>query len=337
MTSTQAQPVNPAEQAEKAMLAKFASKPYERPDDVTAALAQLSEHFPVVAPGGTTRCAVIADGYKALVTYVVAEYPRYDNDNKEIPGTGDVFKDRRTNQWCFKHAFLKKLAAGAGIEWVDEERMDNFSHPFVCAMKVKGKYRDYSGEWRQVIGSHQLDLRDEAEHGKTAGQLKAARGTIQQLCASMAKSRAIADACISRTIADADIGRPIIMAKLYRTAGVDPDEARDALYGKPGEPRTPVDDVDSAERVEAEVTDHDTGEVTRKPSGFTIPVGAKPPYAEEGVTFEEAALLSVRAVATRLTTWLNDARNVNSPKVATIKAQCDAAYAEIDYREGPGS
>jgi hypothetical protein len=254
MTQQAAEQPSPARMA----LAKWGGKAYEKPAEVTTALAQLAEHFPVIAPGGTTSCAAIAEGCRVLLTSVVAYPPERGNDGKEIQGTGDVFKDAQTGKWCFHAAFLKKLAAGVGIEWLAEKtrRLDNFSNPFVCSMVVAGRYRDYTGEWREISGSHQLDLRDEAAHGKTPNQLKKARQYIQQLCETMAKSRAIADACVSRTISENDLGRPIPMAKLYRVDALDAGAAKAALYG----PGAGGDGIESARP--AEVIEETTGEVT---------------------------------------------------------------------------
>ena len=250
----------PTQDPARTTLAKWGGKAYEKPTDVTTALAQLAEHFPVIAPGGTTSCAAIAEGCRVLLTSVIAYPPDRGTDGKEVSGTGDVFKDKQTGKWCFHASFLKKLAAGVGIEWLADKtrRLDNFADPFVCSMVVAGRYRDYTGEWREITGAHQLDLRDGAAHGKTPAQLVKARQYIQQLCETMAKSRAIADACVSRTIEERDLGRPIPMAKLYRVDALDADAARKALYGG-------GDGIESAKP--ADVVDPATGEVTQGSHG----------------------------------------------------------------------
>lgn len=228
---------------------------YDKPLEVTRALRALAEQFPVVAPGGTTECHVVPEGYGVSVTAV-------------IPTEDDVYKDKGSNATCFKATFLKKLAAGLGIEWVPSEtrRLDNFAHPFVCSIVVAGRYRDWSGEWRTISGSHMLDLRDEAAHGMTDKQLPMARKNIAQLCETKAKSRAIADACISRTIDPRDLNRPIPMAKLYRRDTIDSGEAKRALYGEP-------------RRVAADVIDVEPTTVEDTPQGNTGRPSSEAPVA----------------------------------------------------------
>lgn len=211
---------------------------YDSPLSVTRALNELAKNFPVVAPGGTTECTMIPEGYGVSITAV-------------IPGADDVYKDSGSGQTCFKAAFLKKLAAGVGIEWIPSEtrRLDNFAHPFVCSIVVAGRYRDWSGDWRTISASHMLDLRDDAAHGMKdkPKQLEMARKNIAQLCETKAKSRAIADACVSRTIDPRDLDRPIPMAKLYRrdpADGQSGNRAASALYGGDGIESARPADVD---------------------------------------------------------------------------------------------
>lgn len=216
---------------------------YDDPRKVTQALVKLAADFPVVCPGGTPEVSAIPQGYRVSLTAY-------------LPTEADVYKDKGSGQTCFKATFLKKLAAGLGIEWLPSEtrRLDGFAHPFVCSMVVAGRYRDWSGEWRTITGSHMLDLRDEAEHGMTDKQLPQARRNIQQLCETKAKSRAIADACVSRTIDPRDLNRPIPCAKLYRAdSDIDPAQASAAMYGQPR--------GDAPRSVEAEIMDDATGEV----------------------------------------------------------------------------
>lgn len=204
------------------------------PPEITRALTELSRVGPVIAPGGTTVCSGIAEGYSAVVTQITP-----DAENIGKPG-GDLYKDRSSGAICFSAKFLARLAAGLGIEWdaTKTRRLDSFQHPHVCSLVVGGRYRDYTGEWREISASHTLDLRDDAAHGRGEKDLARARRYIHQLCETMAQSRAIAKAGVDRALAQDDLGRPIFMAKVYRKGASEAESAaaRAAMYGAaPGE------------------------------------------------------------------------------------------------------
>ncbi len=206
----------------------------DEPTSITHALVALSQEGPVYAPGGTVECLGIAEGHKVNVTSIT-------------PNEGDIYVEESSKKRCFKATFLKLLAAGIGIEWVGMKRLDGYVHPFVCSVEVKGRYRDYTGQWRAITGDAQLDLRDEAveAHGKSGKELKRMRKKIQELTTTYAKSRCIAESGISRTQSKDAIGRPVFMAQVFRADPVDAEGAAKRLYGPD------------------ETLDTDTGEVTR--------------------------------------------------------------------------
>ncbi len=241
----------------------------DSPGSITQALQALNELGPVVAPGGTLLCSGLAEGYGAIITAVT-------------PTDDDVYVEFSSKKRCYTAAFLKKLAAGIGIEWdsMQTRRLDGFVHPHVCSVSVGGRYRDYSGAWRSISGDAQLDLRDEATHGvKTAGELNRMRKKIQEHTITRAKSRAIADACVKRTQSEGAIGLQMYVCKVYRTEA-EPgaaDAAQEALYGGAARPGETVDnetgEIHTAQAVVRDAT----------PAVFVIP-GTKLPGAGKRVT-----------------------------------------------------
>lgn len=228
---------------------ELTSRSYGDPQGATQALTKLAEFFPVCAPGGTTQVAKIPPGHEVLITAYVPEMC----DDKG--NGGDVFIERSSQSICFRAEFLKKLAAGIGLEWIPEAKKVSFpfaGHPqsgWCCTVSVAAKYRDWSGEMRVVDASKTLDLRDEALVGVDIKekQLRRERSDIAARAETMAKSRCIADAAIKRTIRRDQVGAPIVCAKVYRTEPTDKDSgnrAASALYGGDGIESARPADVD---------------------------------------------------------------------------------------------
>lgn len=55
---------------------------------------------------------------------------------------------------------LQKIAAAAGIQFVDQRRLDDRSEPYYCEIEVTLGIQDYDGTRRQVKKTRALDLRD---------------------------------------------------------------------------------------------------------------------------------------------------------------------------------
>ena len=301
---------------------------YEKPETASAALVAIAREYPLVCPGGTPQVNAIAEGYSVSVTNI-------------RPVEGDTFKDRSSGAICFHADFLRRLAKGLGLAWLPQEtrRLDDMKDSFLCSMIVAGQYRDYAGELVTVTGTHMLDLRDGAEHGKTPAELKRARKSIQQLCETMAKSRAIADACVSRTMNPADMDKPIVMAKVFRIAPIDPDQAKAALYGptKAASPAPAGDGIESAKR--AEVIDQHTGEVTQAPaperpeSSAKLTITTGKGYAGEGKTFAEASDDELLACHDAMKAKLAaEGAKWTAAGCEGAKRKIAAASAELDWR-----
>lgn len=288
----------------------------DTPQAITSTLQQLAEHGPVVAPGGTVNCVAIAEGYTASITAIYLDQ-------------GDVFKDRSSGATCLHAKALNKLAKGLGLEWLPEKtrRLDNFQHPFVCSMAVAGRYRDYSGEWVVVSATHMLDLRDEAAHGRSDKDLRRARKYIQQLCETMAKSRAIADACVDRAIHPTVIqqGRPIVMAKVCRKDAVDAEGATASLYGQP-------QDGDEPRHVDAEVNDTEPSPAAQPNTAAGLCVPNKPDVygGDAGKPIGQASDDTLTLFQDNIGSWLEG--NPSAASDPKVKSMLDMLDAEIQHR-----
>ena len=65
---------------------------------------------------------------------------------------------------------LHKIMAAAGVEIVQQKRLDDRSEPFYCAMEVTLRIRDLDGIYRKVTKAKEVDLRDgAAEASKKSG------------------------------------------------------------------------------------------------------------------------------------------------------------------------
>lgn len=290
---------------------------YQVPSDVTRVLQELTRVGPVIAPGGTTLCSAVADGHTVLITSIT-------------PEKNDTYVDRSSVAICFKATFLQKLAAGLGVEWLAEKtrRLDNFQHPQVASIVVGGRYRDYTGEWREISASHTLDLRDDAAHGRSEKDLARARKYIHQLAETMAQSRAIAKACVDRTLAKEDVGRPMFMGKVYRTSPINPEMASSALFG----PRTDGSDPDAPEelrQVEAEVRDTEPSRSTGASAGFLVPNDAQF-GADAGKPITSASDDTLSSLYDQMDTWLQN--NGKSPHASGVLRKAQAIEAEVEHR-----
>lgn len=130
---------------------------------------------------------------------------------------------------------LDRVAAAAGITWLDEQRRDDRRHPHYCEMFVRGRMTDFDGTVREITGHKIVDLREDAGDGvqgkdyaeivskaaqakpprDPSGQLMEARKFIAEIAASKAKNRAIASGLgIKRSYSRDDLKRPFIIPKL---------------------------------------------------------------------------------------------------------------------------
>lgn len=308
----------------------------DSPNSITYALQELQRFGPVVAPGGALVCSGLAEGYAGVVTCITPD--------REVgrPG-GDLYKDKSSGQICFSAKFLAKLAAGLGIEWDADKtrRLDAFQHPYVCSLVVGGRYRDYTGEIREISASHTLDLRDEAAHGRTDKELPRARKYIHQLCETMAQSRAIAKCGIDRTIHQNDLGRPISMVKVYRRDAVPgaAETARGALYGDRGETidreTGEVHTVADAEVRDADTPGRDVTPPHERGEGAALVVPSNPQYgADQGKAVALASDATLVALANNLAGFLDDkvAKERNPGLVGHAERLNDAVADEMERR-----
>jgi hypothetical protein len=189
---------------------------------ITALFSKFDEtRYNVLAP--VTHMLALPVGTRIVVTEV-----RINPD----PASKEVFPIAG-GQLMPSKVSLDKIAAAAGISWIEERRQDNGKHPHYCEMFVRGRITDFDGTVRECTGVKAVDLREDAgseQMGKDyseivtkaakgnrdpSGQLMEARKFIQEIAASKARNRAIASALgIKRSYTREELLRPIIVPKL---------------------------------------------------------------------------------------------------------------------------
>ncbi|MFH1834211.1 MAG: hypothetical protein ABH877_04230 [bacterium] len=272
-------------------LVKYTQQQLAKASQSLTALAELfgPDGYNLLAP---TVHMAIPQGMSLAITEVRVS-PLVDDR-----GAGeDVVKIGGGNLLVRKHK-LDQIANGAGISWIQEQRLDGGQHPHYFEAFVRGKITDYDGTVRELVGSKTIDLRESvggvpgkdydeivskaaASNRDPTNQLREARKFGAEIAFSKAKNRAIAQALgIKRSYTAAELQKPFVIPKLILDPG-DPDArelimanaagATSALYGAKAAAAPKVVDVpfEEADAETSDEPDHDpvTGEVVDGPVG----------------------------------------------------------------------
>lgn len=286
---------------ESTALAKHTPQQLAKASQSLTALAALfgEGNYNLLAP---TVHMEIPRGMRLAITEVKVSPNKQDEEVVPISG-GKLL--------VLKHK-LDQIAAGAGISWFEERRMDGGQHPHYCEAFVKGRVTDYDGTVRELTGSKTVDLResvagvpgkdyDEIVTKAKAGnrdpgrQLMEARKFIAEIAFSKAKNRAIAQALgIKRGYTAAELRKPFVVPKLV----LDPTDAdakdlimanaagaTEALYGSKQRPEPEVIDAPFEEVADESEPPHDpeTGEVEQggeSPADVIVAAWARAKAAE---------------------------------------------------------
>ena len=192
--------------------------------DPFAALAQYqADRFNVVLP--VTQMPELPCGAKLSVRVV--------NVNTDIKG-GDVYSVDG-GKLALTGATLDKIAAAAGITWVQCERLDDRRHPHYCEFAVTARVVDFDGSVREARGVRAIDLRDDAGNGgpgpdldeiqssarnaerprDPTKQTMMARKFIVPMCEAKAKNRAIRRLLSMKgAYAAAELQKPFVVPQL---------------------------------------------------------------------------------------------------------------------------
>lgn len=167
-------------------------------------LRAAAEHCHLV--GGASVCPLI-EGHEVQLTVVpinIAEcYPIRGQDGaaakKGIP-----------------KSTLMQLAAAAGVEWFYSKRQDAGKDPHYCHWKVKGRYRQIDGTFREVEGDRDVDNREGSDQlrGKSEKEAQMLRVNTLRSAITKAKLRALREAFgVSQGLPEDELRRPFVFAR----------------------------------------------------------------------------------------------------------------------------
>jgi hypothetical protein len=165
--------------------------------------------------------------------------------------------DYEPPKWGPGKADLLALAAAAGVEWTECERLDNRSDPHFCHYKVTGRYRVIDGSWRTISDERDVDLRDGSP--QTAGmsdfRIKGLRENMIRLAITKARLRAVRGAFgVPHSMTAEDLDKPWVFSRMIFTGHSDDPAIRqlfaqvvayqqlaatNALYGNAALPALP--------------------------------------------------------------------------------------------------
>lgn len=148
---------------------------------------------------------------------------------------GDCYAD---SKWCRdgeqalgKTGLLKILqAAGGSVSW--SRRMDDRSDPYYCEWAVMIRYRQLDGQWIEVQGSKELDLRDGSPEamGQNGRQLAQSRRHIQPMAETKALLRAIRAAlALRQKYTREELARPFVVPALVPDLPMDDPRVREQV------------------------------------------------------------------------------------------------------------
>jgi len=155
--------------------------PLETVQQLTETFRRLEEHANIVTP--VSHVDYIPPMHRISLRSVMID-PEVD----QYGAGAEVYRDPRfckDNERAPGKIMLTKLMAAAGVQIIDQRRLDDRSDPNYCEMEVVLGVRDYDGTPRQVIQSKVMDLRagapetmkPEKVNGQKTGRLVAYEDT----------------------------------------------------------------------------------------------------------------------------------------------------------------
>lgn len=191
------------EWAQQSLAGSFANA-----DDAAERLKLAAQNCHLI--GGASVCPMI-EGHEVQITVVPINIPDcYPVKNKE----GDPVKKG------IPKSTLMQLAAAAGIEWTYSKRQDDGSNPHFCHWRVRGRYRQIDGTWREIEGDRDVDNRDGSDqlYGKTEKEVPQLRINTVRSAITKAKLRAIRECFgVSQGMLESELHKPFIFAKAIFT------------------------------------------------------------------------------------------------------------------------
>ena len=130
---------------------------------------------------------------------------------------------------------LDKIAAAAGISWVQSRRVDDGSDPHYCMWEAIAELVDFDGTKRRVIRSKSVDLRDGAEAVKKmpSKMLAQQRGQIVELAESKTCNRVIRSALsMKQKFTLEELKRPFVIPRLVPDMDMDDPTVKAAVVAQ---------------------------------------------------------------------------------------------------------
>ena len=135
-------------------------------------------------------------------------------------GGGDCYHSKlfmKSNERAPTKVLLDKIAAAAGITWIQSRRIDDRSDPYLCEWEAIAEMVDFDGTKRRIIRSKGVDLRDGAPavQGMSPGMLKQQRTDIATLAESKTCNRVIRSAlAMKQKYTAEELKRPFVIPRL---------------------------------------------------------------------------------------------------------------------------
>jgi hypothetical protein len=219
----------------------------------TVLLELAAKQYHLVSPATTT--ASIPDGC-AIATAMVLVNPT--EDTYPIPGGSKRGLSKPT---------LDKISHAAGVTAVPEKcgRLDDGSHPYYVHYRWVGRVRHFDGQFVEIVGEKELDLRPGSATVKNLTRIAQKKGRadalseIEQMrsfilahAETKARLRAIRSLGVKTSYSEEELAKPFVVAKFTLTGKFSDPAARaqytekltdsflgssQAMYG--GAPRTP--------------------------------------------------------------------------------------------------
>lgn len=222
---------------------------YSDPATVSAKLQWAAKHMHLVSPAASV-------GHVPPGCTITLAAVQVDPENETYSVSG--------GKLALTKPALDRIAAGVGISWDANKsrRLDDGSDPHYCHYRAVGRYRAFDGQWMEIMGEKEMDMREGSATLESITQKAAAarkpRDPAKQImevrmhilahAETKARLRAIRSIGLRSAYGKQELEKPFVMARVMFTGKSDDPEMQkeltrataasfldgaSALYGEP--------------------------------------------------------------------------------------------------------